>query len=219
MEPPEAFLAWCYSTAAGSALLTQAEVVRRGLPDATKLLDVLDGQLHAIAVYTNDARKLIDRTRAPSLTAPAKEAGARACSFCGKKCGEPVSDFAPDEVVRHVVEGPGASGICDACVLLCMDVLRERGLVPGLRAYAGWVDELSAPQLAAHLLRGVDGTPMPTDGKYAEVWRWVTLQLEAWRRQLFGQLARLAERDGPLTPTELREAVLSFCGAEESGDA
>jgi hypothetical protein len=48
------------------------------------------------------------------------------CSFCGKKRGEPVSDFRPDPV-RYIVQGPLVT-ICDACILLCVEILEDNGI-------------------------------------------------------------------------------------------
>jgi len=50
------------------------------------------------------------------------------CSFCGKKVGEPVSDFRPEPLVRYVIQGPKVT-ICDACVSLCGEMLSENGIV------------------------------------------------------------------------------------------
>lgn len=52
-----------------------------------------------------------------------------ACSFCGKKVGEPVSDFQPDPLVRYIVQGPKVT-ICDACVSLSEELLSEKGFAP-----------------------------------------------------------------------------------------
>jgi|SRR6267143_1198109 hypothetical protein len=43
--------------------------------------------------------------------------GARRCSFCGKTEGQ----------VRGLVAGPGIH-ICDECVYLCIEVLKEEGI-------------------------------------------------------------------------------------------
>lgn len=51
-----------------------------------------------------------------------------ACSFCGKRVGEPASDFRP-EPVRYVIEGPKVT-ICDECVSLCEEILSENGITP-----------------------------------------------------------------------------------------
>lgn len=51
------------------------------------------------------------------------------CSFCGKKVGEPVSDFQPETMIRHIIQGPKVS-ICDDCVSLCDTMLIENGIAP-----------------------------------------------------------------------------------------
>jgi len=60
------------------------------------------------------------------------------CSFCGKRVGDPVSDYRPESFVRYVIEGPTVF-ICDECVSLCVEILDEKGF--GDRAGAGvWED-------------------------------------------------------------------------------
>ena len=47
----------------------------------------------------------------------AEAAGGKRCSFCGKR----------EEQVRKVISGPGVQ-ICDACVAVCGEILRDGGL-------------------------------------------------------------------------------------------
>jgi hypothetical protein len=63
---------------------------------------------------------------------------AEACSFCGKRVGEPVSDSRPELLVRYVIEGPKVF-ICDDCVSLSVEILDENGLGDRVRADA-WED-------------------------------------------------------------------------------
>lgn len=59
------------------------------------------------------------------------------CSFCTK----------PNTKVRKVIAGPGVY-ICDECVTLCCDILREEAAGPRLKA---WEDEHTLEEVLATL--------------------------------------------------------------------
>jgi len=55
------------------------------------------------------------------------------CSFCQHKVGDPVGAGVREGAVRYIVQGPKVT-ICDDCVLLCVEILEEKGILMSMEA-------------------------------------------------------------------------------------